>query len=329
MEKLIISSSAGGLGNRLKCLISILRLSKELDRRPVLYWPKNVLMGCNFNVLFKKSPFKKDNLKEINEKELKNILKDDYDFYREWLDNIYSKKKVLLLQCWRYILLPKEIKKGFAKEYPTLKGNNIDFEFERIPQEIKKTILKEIKKFKPSKEIKKEVEKYTKKYDFKNMIGVHVRRTDFQTSPDGRGKISDNMTFFKRMNEFVKKDNSIKFFLCTDSKETEKEFKKIFGEKIISSHKSDWNMSSYQASKDSLVDLLLLSKTKNILGTYLSTFTEIAWWFGNCLPAVEIIGNGKFKEKKQVLKNLNKENVGLKGILKKFKIILYNLKLIR
>jgi len=320
MGKLIISSNGGGLGNRIKGLISIIRLGKYFKRKPLLHWPKNVTMGCSFRELFDY------NIKELNEKELNELLNEKHEFYREWIDNIQTKKRILLSQCWRFIMLHGEIPYGFAREYPTIKKNNIDFEFERIPLKIRERILKELKELKINKKIKEKVNCFEKKYKISKRIGIHSRSRDFQNSPEGRGKISTTDLFLKRIKEILIENPKVEFFLCTDSKETEDLYKKELGKKIVVFPKKNWDMSSSEASKDSLVDLLLLSKTQRILGTYLSTFTEMAWWFGKCKQKIEIIGYEKIKEKKGVINFLNKENNGIRGIIKRLVIILSNIK---
>ena len=315
MEKLIISSNGGGLGNRIKGLISIVRIGRFYNRKPLLHWPKNVLMGCDFKDLF---DYK---IKEINEDELKRLLEEKHSFYREWLDNLKVKERIILFQCWRFTMLPKEIPRKFARVYPTIKGNNIDFEFKRIPRNIREIILKELKELKINKKIKERVEDFNKKNHISDMIGIHNRATDFQNSPDGRGKISTTDLFFKRIKEILKEKPKVKFFLCTDSKETEELYKKEFGKKIFTFPKKNWDMSSFEASLDALTDLLLLSKTKIILGTYLSTFTEMAWWFGECKSKIEIIGDEKIEEKKKVIEFLNKEDRGFKVLIKRLIIL--------
>jgi hypothetical protein len=74
----------------------------------------------------------------------------------------------------------------------------------------------------------------------------------------------------------------------------------VFLAKGISSHpgfigrimvykKRSFSRNDKKGVQDALVDLLLLSGTKYIIGSYLSTFTETAWWFGQCEARVEIV----------------------------------------
>lgn len=325
MEKYIISDNGGGIGNRFKGLISILRLSEHLGREPLLHWPKNVLMGCDFNKLF---DYK---IKEISKEEVERIKKEgDSEIYRDWLDNRYVKNKYLVIQCWRFLMKKGELQKRFAKVYPTMKGNNIDFEYGRVPEEVKQDVLKWIKKVEVKQDILKQVDEFYKKNNIVDLIGIHLRRTDFKQSPDGRGEISTDESLFQKIDEILKKNPNQKFFLCTDSKETENLVKNKYKDKIIIYPKTkavEWDMTKPEASRCALIEVLLLSKTKKILGTYLSTFTELAWWFGNCKQEVETIGDEKIEQKKQVIKNLSANERGLKGLYKRLKIIKYNLRL--
>ena len=43
-----------------------------------------------------------------------------------------------------------------------------------------------------------------------------------------------------------------------------------------------------QLTTDAFIELLILSKCSKIIGTYLSTFDEIAWWMGGCRSEVII-----------------------------------------
>ena len=58
---------------------------------------------------------------------------------------------------------------------------------------------------------------------------------------------------------------------------------------IIKFPKTSFVRTDVKATQEGLIDLLLLSKTKHILGTYRSTFNELAWWLGECKPKIEII----------------------------------------
>ena len=300
-KKYFISYNQAGLGNRIKAIVTILRISEKLGRIPILCWPKNIgnPRGDFFNI----------NIKEINWEQLKNLPVKKKEYYREWKDNLYSRKKFLIMNSWRLLLLKNEIPKKFARVWPTLKGNNIDFEYLRIPKKLREEIVLQFKKLKPQEEISKKVEEFVKKQNIEKCIGVHIRRRDFKHSPDGRGKISTDEKFIARMNDLINLSPKVKFFLSTDSKKTEKKFLKIFGDKIIIYNKKEQNVPEELCTnpgKDGLIEMLILSKTKKIFGTYLSTFTEAAWWFGGGNKDIEIIGDEDAEKKKEVIRKLKK-----------------------
>ena len=284
-EKFIICINNGGLGNRLKGLISVIRLSKKLGRKLILYWPNTQHCGCRFKDLFENS------FPEINEEELKAIKKEgNYRLYRDILDSKDDAEKYLLFKTWKFVLLPNEIPENFAKVFSSESGKNFDFEYDRIPEALRQELLIYINELRPKDQMF--IDDFAEKHSLKDCVGIHIRKGDYRFTVDRRDKISTDEKFIRRMKEMPKS----KFFLCTDSKETENKFKEIFGEQIITFPKGDRKRSKTISIQEALVDQLLLSKTKHILGSYLSTFTELAWWFGGCKAKVEIIGETDTKE---------------------------------
>lgn len=305
MVKKIIVFAHAGLANRLKCLISGMRLADKLERELVLCWPKNRHLGANFSDLFenkiKEVPF--DYFEKIHAKHRERWVREGS------VSKEYLNREEFVIWGGNFILLKGEVKEGFAKEFPNKKGDNIDFEFERIPEKIKKGFLNYVKKIKPKKDILDKVDKF----NFKNKIGccygVHIRRGDFSSVLGGLGKVSRDELFIKEMENIIKKDPKAKFFVSTDSKKTEERLKEKFFGKIQIFDKRGAGRGGVLEAKEALIDLILLSKTKEILATYGSTFNEFAWWFGGCKSKVRVIGIEKEKQKVQEnIKKLKKTN---------------------
>jgi len=143
----------------------------------------------------------------------------------------------------------------------------------------------------------KEVNHLCKTYNIDDKIGVHVR----SWSDDyNRFKYLHNLNLF--IHEMEKESKN--FFLFTDKEEIYLQLKKIFKDKLNSihivgeRHNSFNNLNTFNALKD----LLLLSRCSKIIGTYQSTFTECAWWLGKCkqnvvIPKPEIIKNLELNKK--------------------------------
>src|SRR3989344_167349 len=315
-EKFIIASPAGdaGLCNRIKCIASVLRLADIARQKPLLHWPVSFTCGAGFSGLFE-SNAKAVKIREISDKELGKIRKDgnflECSSYNDFAGN---SKKYSIFSAWRFVLLPDEIPAGYA----------------RIPQSLRKEFLKYIKKLAPAKGIRDTLGKFTKKYDFKNIVGVHARRTEFLLNADGRGSVSSDERFFERMRQIIEKNPKTRFFLATDSKETEQNFIREFGNKIIVFSGKNWDKSSKESIQHALIDLLLLAKTRHILGTYLSTFTEIAWWLGNCKAQIEIMGQKE--DKQRVLeryKKITNQSVLVRMVRKPLKFLRARFKIFR
>lgn len=285
MEKTAIAINLGGISNRVKCLISMWRLADLYGRELILYWPKNYACGCKFRDLFE------NEIKEINESQLVKIKKKDMQFFGDGFLTIKnSPKKYLITGTSRLLLTPRELEENeHLKKMYTLNGKRVDSNFFNIPEKIKKDILKYLVRLRPTKSLQKELDSFEKKYNLKEMVGVHIRRGDFYDRPTSAGRVSPNEKFIEKMKELVKEKPRTKFFLCTDSREGEEIIEKEFPGRVFKYPKTSFVRADVRAIQEGLIDLLLLSKTKHIIGTYKSTFTEMAWWFGECKPKIEII----------------------------------------
>jgi len=299
MKKFIIAAPhpSTGISNKIKCILSVLRFCDHFSLKPLLYWPDNIMCPTKFSDLFETK------IPQLDEENFDKIKKTgDFSQCSSYADFINSNHEYSIFNTWRLMLFPEDIPKNFAEVLPDESGKNIDLEFERIPIKLRKEYLRYIKKLKPAKEVRRAVNPFSKKNNLINSIGVHIRRGDFINYWDGRGKVSSDEKFFEKMSEIIAKNRKTKFFLATDSKETQEKFIKKFGKRIVVYPNKDFQRNTEKSIKDAFVDMLLLSKTKYILGTYLSTFTEIAWWFGGCKKKVEIIGD------KNLMKEVSEKN---------------------
>lgn len=305
-NKLIISANLGGISNRIKCLISMQRLGEEYNRELLVYWPLNHTCGAKFSDLFenKIKEIKKEQLREIEKKKIK-VFGEKFVIIKD------INEKYLLSETWRFLLKPEE-----TLNYPYLEKEGIDLKFSQISEKITHDILMYLKKLKPLKNIEKEVNNFQRKHNITNCVGVHIRRGDFADRKTSPGKVSSDEKFIERMNELIKENYKTKFFLCTDSKEVEEKLERTFPKKIIKFPKTSFTRTEVRATQEGLIDLLLLSKTKHILGTYRSTFSEMAWWFGECKAKVEIIKDIKMEE--DYFKNVKKEKRKIIPKIKRF-----------
>ena len=279
-QKYIVCINRAGLGNRLKGLISAMRLSRMSGRKLLLYWENNKYLGCDFNDLFE------NDLNQISKEQLNEIKRKNSKVYRDVLEEDYDKYDYIIFDTWKFLFLPGEIPEGFSEIYPSEKANNIDFEFNRIPNEIREKLLSELLSLKPQKEIIDFVDKFSEENDIKNCIGLQIRRGDNRFTVDGREKISSDDKFIELMNSMPDE----KFLLSTDGYDTLIKIKETFKERVVAFPDKEVKRNNKESIIEALEAILILSKTKQIYGSYLSTFSELAWWFGGCKVKIDIVG---------------------------------------
>jgi len=122
-----------------------------------------------------------------------------------------------------------------------------------------------------NKNILKEVNSFSEKYFDSNTISIHIR--SWYDAPN-RKKNFDINNFYKEMDKLSAKNT--KFFVCSDNKKYCNELKQYQQNKGLD------NVIIYQNSlfnciETSLIELLLLSKNNLIIGSLISTFTEMAF----------------------------------------------------
>jgi hypothetical protein len=107
-------------------------------------------------------------------------------------------------------------------------------------------------------------------------VGFHMRRTDSRASIHH----SPDALFWKSARQIIA--GGKKIFLATDNTNTESEMKRLFGNSIITypkrqTLKNRWPREFDQiATEDDLIDLFLLAKTEYVIGSFSSSFSEMA-----------------------------------------------------
>jgi hypothetical protein len=187
-------------------------------------------------------------------------------------DNVYEEN-------WRLNVLPEEEK--YCGEY-----KSIDLLYENTPKYFVEKYLKVIQKLQINPEIVEYVNDFTK--DWKNMKGVHIRSWYCP-----KRKFHSNDIFEAEINKL----KSEKFFFCCDNSDIQHYFTNKYGDRIISYDRQLFNNphlaesghhDDIQITVDAFIELLILSKCSTIIGTYDSTFDEVAWWLSGCESKVII-----------------------------------------
>ena len=249
----------GGLCNRLRSLDSAISLAVKIDRPIHLIWKRNKELNCNFSSLF----LLPDQVKKLSQPYMPILLRRIF-------------KKINLLRFKYQITL-------YQHDIENLIDQNFNFEnLKKYDSIYIATPGKffdnphRFSQFKPLPKINSVVDEITKDFNSET-IGVHVRRTDNLKSKS----VSKIRKFIEQMQTEVILNAKTKFFLATDDALTENIFIRKFHKKIIVYPKRALKRNKPIAIEDALIDLLCLSKTSRILGSYWSSFTDTAAQINN------------------------------------------------
>ena len=284
-RKFIISANMGGLCNRIKCLITCMRLAERMSRTVELSWGRNALCNCLFRDLFE------NNFLETSRK-VTDILS-QAPFPGE-------PDRYFIINTWRLLTLPGEFAAGPREAYPSPEGNSIDFEFDRIPQALRRDFLAHLDKLVPVSYVRKEVENFSKRFG-ENTVSVSIR-----SWPDAK-TIREHLFRLESVYAVLDKETGADFFISCDSGEVLEKLIQRYGKRVIFYPKRTWtnNRTSRTGMQDILIDLLLLARNKSLKVSAYSTYSEMAWWFGGCKARVEVLENEADLEKFRNPINLN------------------------
>lgn len=257
---LIIVEPFGGLANRMRVIASGLWLKNKVNGNLLVIWVSDECINCPYELIFESN----ENIKTIREnpciKHVKetskatlaaNIINKfigiDYCIKeRDFLDLIWPGK----LDILAIASSSKVIYIQTCEEF----GDNL-FAF---------------KSFNPIPQIREQVDRLSRTFT-KSTIGIHIRRTDHALSIEN----SPLPLFIEKMQHEIVVNKETNFFLATDDSAVEKNMFNVFGPKIIT-HKKEISRQTIKGIQDAAVDLYCLSKTSKIVGSYWSSFSEVA-----------------------------------------------------
>jgi hypothetical protein len=257
--KYLVVRPIGGLANRLRVLASAHVMAKVSNRKLVLDWKVEPWeMGADFSDLFE------NKIPTISETE----MPEKYKIYGhingcqvEDVDSIYTdfaeipseeSQTIYVSTCFNFF--PKILSfEDFIREYKSFYSSLSPVESVRL-------------------KIAKKSENFEQQ---ENMIGVHYRA--WKTSTEDSGDISRILApldaFWGKMQQVTLASDQV-FFASDDSEA--KSFFNTHSSKMLFSDSSNMDRSTVESQQDALVDWYLLTKTRAVIGTYQSSFSEEA-----------------------------------------------------
>ena len=258
----------GGLANRMKAIDSAVALAYETNARLHVIWFKDRGLNCRFDQLFRSLNLEGVTLKEAS-----------------WMDKLIfdrpRRKNFHLPRLFQRVLFDDCI---YENEATQLFYRNFDF---RSWTQGKNTYIAScvyfypqtshplFSIFLPTEKIQEQIRTFTETFN-RPTIGIHIRRTDNIAS------ISQSPTelFIEKIQEEIGKNEDCQFYLATDSEDEKKRLKEIFGERILTLPRAA-DRNSIAGMQDALVELYVLSRTRKILGSMQSSYSETAAQISN------------------------------------------------
>lgn len=264
---MIIIEPCAGLGNKLLGLGSAYAIAQKLNRELVVMWKREV--GCNVKA------------KELFDLPMRVLEVSENGYSKEPLGQLagsftmsrWRKASDRFLECGEVETLKKE--KGY----------------EGVLQLIQETPRIYLKSFgpiceldascytflKPAGAVEEKGEQLFSRLN-SHTVGVHIRRTD-HTEAIANSPLS---LFVERMQRELEEDGGTNFFVATDDAAVKKELRQQLPEECLVFYENGViDRNSKEGIVDAYIEMLALSKTRKILGSYNSTFSLLPSYIGN------------------------------------------------
>ncbi len=151
----------------------------------------------------------------------------------------------------------------------------------RLLPGFERDFVRELQTWRPVDAIRTRIDEIADVFD-DHTTGVHIRRGDSTRNPvvaDANAHSSD-AAFIARMDRITRSRPDTSFFLATDCQATDERFRDRYASRILTNPEKRFVPSILGAPKanqrDAVIDLFLLARTPTILGTHLSTFSQVA-----------------------------------------------------
>jgi hypothetical protein len=294
---LVVSTETAGLGNRLKSWVSAMRLGSEAR----VLWPVTPNMPAAFADLF------------ANDCEVDTVPA-DASTYKSWRFAIMPEDVAHvpagfatvgagahpivrgLGKAWwsltgrrtdryRFMVFPKQ----HSRRSTRADARHIDLEYERIPDYFRGVYGEAFRRiaFKP--DLLAAAETWLGGHDVESLIGVQVRTW----RDDARRYRKYHVPAMKRLLGILDAaPSAARFLVVSDSDEILPTLAERYGAGRVlhypraTARADSWRTA--QGVREDLIDMLLLARVPRLVASYLSTFSEVAWWLGGTRARVDV-----------------------------------------
>jgi hypothetical protein len=273
VSKLVLKPLAG-LANRMRVLNSGLFLGELFDEFEIV-WETDDYLNAKFSDLFE--PIKKVKIIETKSLRIRNIL--SFNSYFKYYNSDYvSNEKNRIKQNIVHLLGREKMFDKIIYQSDFYDLSHAGFVFENLSKQ-KKVFLAtcwgfidtdNYLKFKPIPLLELKIKNIVNQLGL-DYLGVHIRRGDHKIAT-----ANSPIVFFKKeIKNFLQLYPNSKVFLATDSDSIKLQFQKSFPNKIHIRN-NILVRNEPEGIQEALIDLYVLSYSIKIIGSYDSSFSDVA-----------------------------------------------------
>lgn len=295
-RRAVVSTETGGLGNRLKSWVSAMRL----DPAARVHWPVTDNMPAPFSALFDNDcgvdDVPEDAATHASWRLL--VLPEDDAHLPEGFTTVGAATSPLLRglgKLWwdlrgrpddryRYMLFPKSHSRRSARR----DGRHIDLEYDRIPRYFRDVYAPLFARIVVREAVAALAAEWADAHLGPDVVGVQIR-TWRDHAKRHRKYHRPAMKRLQRLMQGAGADT--RFLVVSDDDAVIAELEKCYGRRILQYPRRTERALSWRSAEgvaEDLVDMLLLARTQRLFASYLSTFSEAAWWLGGARARVSV-----------------------------------------
>ncbi len=277
INKKIYLRPHSGLGNRIRVLVSGIELSKLLNAKLIILWTRDDSLNANFYKLFEKVD--DSNISVIQSNLFSKLIcyRGDRIFYRI-VSNLFR-----ILLGIDFMLFDNDFPEYVWNGQNVLNLNHPKVKFAKNILINTCNIFEQnwshLKVFVPSLEVKKKLSSLALPNQY---IGMHIRRQDHVALI----QMSPLSLYIEKIEEEIQLNQNVKIYISTDDLKIEGLLHGLFSKNIVI-RKKCISRNSEAGMIDALADMLILSGSSKLYGSFESSFAVIASTYGN-VPLIDL-----------------------------------------
>ncbi len=285
---MIVLEARAGLGNRMYSIASAYYLAKNADQKLVVLWDVDKSLGARADILFSLPKeisilyttgfsLKHAPIRHLKSEKIKKS-------YKSAASTVLTTMSLgMLLQHadgYSYLTeLAKRPELLYIESY-------INF----LPESVNQSPCYQI--FTPSGQVMQKASPILEQFN-PDTIGLHIRRTDHMDAIQH----SPLSAFRDQIELCLKAHPTATFFVATDDPDTEHQLLTAYPQSVIVNPAKQFTRKSADGIIDAYVDILCLSKCARIIGSYGSTFSQVASKLTNIpLEIIDTVCSSQFRK---------------------------------